>query len=214
MDNTTFENLVKEIRTVSMDTLTAKNAKYATESDRLHNFVVGGDVMGGTAAQACWGYLTKHLVALRDKVERNDFSDREDLREKCQDTINYIVFLWCIGNEERAKKVREDTARRNHIGDAPLSNDCGLGLTPEERKKYEADGAAKGTVTYRDMAKRLAPKWVDDACYLGGVRNCPGTLLENAPRAHDGTCKGGVSCFECWNQPYKGERARDNVGGD
>ena len=45
-------------------------------------------------------YLVKHLVALRDKIERNDFSDKYDLLEKCKDSINYICFLWCIGNEE------------------------------------------------------------------------------------------------------------------
>jgi hypothetical protein len=63
-------------------------------------------VFGGTAAQACWGYLTKHLVALRDKVQNNDFHDREDLLEKCQDTINYVRFLWCIGNEEMDKYTK------------------------------------------------------------------------------------------------------------
>lgn len=96
-----FDQLVEEIRMESLDTLVQKNAKYAQGDDRLHNFKAGADIGGGTAAQACWGYLTKHLVALRDMVERNDFSDREDFLEKCKDSINYIVFLWCIGNEER-----------------------------------------------------------------------------------------------------------------
>ena len=59
--------------------------------------------MGGTPAQCAWGYMTKHITALRDKVQKNDFRDREDLLEKCQDTINYIRFIWLIGNEERAK---------------------------------------------------------------------------------------------------------------
>lgn len=95
----TFNKLVDEIRKASIDTLVAKNAKYAAGGDRLHNFRAGGDILGGTAAQACWGYMTKHLVALRDMVERDDFRDLEDLKEKCQDIINYTVFLWCIGNE-------------------------------------------------------------------------------------------------------------------
>lgn len=99
MNAAQFNDLVNAIRDASVDTLLKKNAMYATE-DKLHNFRVGGDIMGGTTAQACWGYLTKHLVALRDKVERNDFSDLDDLKEKCIDTINYTVFLWCIGNEE------------------------------------------------------------------------------------------------------------------
>lgn len=102
----TFNQLVEEIREASIDTLKAKNAKYAPDNDRLHNFRAGGDILGGTPAQACWGYLTKHLVALRDMVERNYFLDLDDLKEKCQDIINYTVFLWCIGNEEAEKYVR------------------------------------------------------------------------------------------------------------
>lgn len=98
-----FNELVDELRRVSMDTLTAKNGSYSTEGDRLHNFHAGADIAGGTPAQAAWGYATKHLVALRDKVDRNDFHDRADLLEKCQDIINYICLIWCIGNEEGAE---------------------------------------------------------------------------------------------------------------
>lgn len=100
MDHKTFEKLLKELDSNSVKTLVEKNARYSRGNDALHNFRAGGDVMGGTPAQACWGYLTKHLVALRDKVEHNDFDNREDFLEKCQDAINYIRFLWCIGNDE------------------------------------------------------------------------------------------------------------------
>ena len=96
-----FKELLDELDGNSLQTLKEKNARYAQNGDCLHNFRSGADIAGGTPAQACWGYLTKHLVALRDKVERNDFSNREDFLEKCQDTINYIRFLWCIGNDER-----------------------------------------------------------------------------------------------------------------
>lgn len=106
MTTEAFNKLVDEIRAASIDTLTAKNAKYAVGGDRLHNFRAGGDIIGGTAAQACWGYMTKHLVALRDMVERDDFHDLCDLKEKCQDVINYTVFLWCIGSERGEGEVR------------------------------------------------------------------------------------------------------------
>ena len=95
-----FEKLVIEIRDESLNTLVQKNASYNQEEDKLHNFRAGGDIMGGTAAMAAWGYMTKHLVALRDKIERNDFTDREDFLEKCKDVINYVCLIWCIGNEE------------------------------------------------------------------------------------------------------------------
>ena len=104
MDNTHFGALLEELDSNSVKTLVEKNARYATHDDALHNFKKGADIAGGTPAQACWGYLTKHLVALRDMVQRDDFSNREDFLEKCQDTINYIRFLWCIGNETNNKK--------------------------------------------------------------------------------------------------------------
>ena len=98
MDNETFTRLVEEIREKSLDTLLKKNSNYAND-DRLHNFRVGASIIGGTPAQAAFGYMAKHLASLRDKVLRNDFKDREDLLEKCQDIINYVVFVWCCGNE-------------------------------------------------------------------------------------------------------------------
>lgn len=103
MNKERFEELLKELDAQSVGTLVEKNARYATSEDCLHNFKNGADILGGSTAEACWGYLTKHLVALRDKVQNNDFHDREDFLEKCQDAINYIRFLWCIGNEEMDK---------------------------------------------------------------------------------------------------------------
>ena len=102
MTNERFQELVKELRDKSMDTMLKKNANYADE-DRLHNFKVGAAITGGTPAQAALGYMAKHLASLQDKVRKNDFHDREDLLEKCQDIINYVVFIWCCGNEEMEK---------------------------------------------------------------------------------------------------------------
>lgn len=109
MDSKSFKNLLDELDDNSLQTLKEKNARYSQNGDCLHNFRSGAEIAGGTPAQACWGYSTKHLVALRDMVEKNDFSNREDFLEKCQDTINYIRFLWCIGNdEENIKKEKEN----------------------------------------------------------------------------------------------------------
>ena len=102
MNQEIFEKLLDELDDNSVATLKSKNAKYSRDGDALHNFHAGAEIMGCTTAQACWNYMGKHLTALRDKVMYNDFSDRDDLLEKCQDAINYIRFLWCIGNEEIA----------------------------------------------------------------------------------------------------------------
>lgn len=104
-----FKELLDELDGNSLQTLKEKNARYSQNGDCLHNFRSGAEIVGGTPAQACWGYLTKHLVALRDKVEKDDFSNREDFLEKCQDTINYIRFLWCIGNDKENKNNEKES---------------------------------------------------------------------------------------------------------
>lgn len=104
MNTESFNKLLDELDGNSLETLKQKNAKYASANDCLHNFDSGAEIMGGTPAQCAWGYMTKHLTALRDKVEKNDFSDRDDLLEKCQDIINYIRFIWLIGNDENQDK--------------------------------------------------------------------------------------------------------------
>lgn len=98
-----FEQLVTEIREKSLDTLLKKNANYGN-ADKLHNFRAGAAIIGGTPAQAALGYMAKHMASLVDKVNANDFTDREDFLEKVQDSINYLVFIWCCGNEELDKQ--------------------------------------------------------------------------------------------------------------
>ena len=103
MTHEDFKACLKELDGQGAKTLAEKNARYSSSNDALHNFKMGAEVMGGTPAQACWGYMTKHLVALRDMIQRNDFSNREDVLEKIQDSINYLRFIWAISEEERSK---------------------------------------------------------------------------------------------------------------
>lgn len=119
MTSEEFRALLEKLDGNSLRTLIEKNATYSENhnGDCLHNFRAGAEIMGGTPAQAAWGYMTKHLVALRDMIDRDDFSDLDNLLEKCQDINNYIRFIWCIGNERnkllskyQAKKVSEDVS--------------------------------------------------------------------------------------------------------
>ena len=103
MTHEEFKTCLEELDSQGAKTLAEKNARYSSSNDALHNFKMGAEVMGGTPAQACWGYMTKHLVALRDMIQRNDFSNREDVLEKIQDSINYLRFIWAISEEERSK---------------------------------------------------------------------------------------------------------------
>lgn len=103
MTHEDFKTCLEELDGQGAKTLAEKNARYSSSDDALHNFKMGAEIVGGTSAQACWGYMTKHLVALRDMIQRNDFHNREDVLEKIQDSINYLRFIWAISEEERSK---------------------------------------------------------------------------------------------------------------
>lgn len=120
MTNEQFSNIIDGIRADSLSVLLQRNGNYAKGSDdALHNFKVGADIDGSTPAQAAWGYMTKHMVALRDKIKRNDFSDLNDLKEKCTDIINYTAIIFAIGVEENAKYCKTNATCACDAGQAP-----------------------------------------------------------------------------------------------
>ena len=117
MTNELFSGYINHIKNYSMDVLIAKNSNYSKgDTDALHNFVAGAAIAGCTPAQAAWGYVTKHLVALRDKIQRNDFSNVDDLEEKCCDIINYTAIIYAIGIDENSKYCKQQCAEVNMVG--------------------------------------------------------------------------------------------------
>ena len=114
MTHEQFKNLLEELDDSGAKTLAEKNARYSSPDDALQNFHEGAEIMGCTTAQACWGYMTKHLSALRKMIWSNDFSNREDVKEKIQDTLNYLRFIWAISEEERNKQSNEKSAQEEN----------------------------------------------------------------------------------------------------
>ena len=117
MTNEFFRENIDFIRQQSLDILLQRNSNYAKGSDdALHNFTAGAAIAGCTPAQAAWGYVTKHLVALRDKIQRNDFSNVDDLEEKCCDIINYTAIIYAIGIDENSKACKQQCKEANTVG--------------------------------------------------------------------------------------------------
>lgn len=108
MNHSEFNKFVDSLEEIRINTLKTKNAKYAPEDDALHNFHIGAEIMGTSVPECIWGYTTKHIVALRDKIIRNDWADKDDALEKIQDIQNYLTFIWCAINEE--EEYKEDTS--------------------------------------------------------------------------------------------------------
>ena len=161
MTHERFEQLLDELDGESLTTLKAKNRMYSAPDDALHNFASGADIGGCTEAQACWGYLVKHLVALRDKIINNDFSNKDDLKEKCQDSINYIRFIWAIAHE--GEDTSFDYDFNDNVGDCCecKHNNVGFeddGMTWKEPCKSCKNGIPSGSPKYKTAELKWEPK--------------------------------------------------------
>ena len=161
MTHERFEQLLDELDGESLATLKAKNRMYSAPADALHNFASGAEIGSCTEAQACWGYLVKHLVALRDKIKNNDFSNKDDLKEKCQDIINYIRFIWAIAHEGEDTSFDYDFIDNTANCADCKYNDVGFeddGITWKEPCKSCKNGIPTSSPKYKTAELKWEPK--------------------------------------------------------
>ena len=79
------------------NTLQLKEAEYASQDNRLHNFDVGARILEVTPEQALQGMMLKHIISILDLIEWTGTSPEritsELVDEKIGDTINYLILL-------------------------------------------------------------------------------------------------------------------------
>ncbi len=86
-----------------------KAKEYASDEDRLHNFKVAAAFNSQTPEQACWGFLTKHLVSLADMVASGKEYNFGAWDEKIGDALNYLFLLDAIIFDGRESRFIEGT---------------------------------------------------------------------------------------------------------
>lgn len=95
---------VKDFEAVLQDTisriesiLSSKSAEYSTNTDRLANFKSAAAYLGCEPETALLGMWTKHLISLKDFIQRLEHGDilirDTQWNEKILDTINYAILL-------------------------------------------------------------------------------------------------------------------------
>lgn len=86
--------------------LTAKGSEYApkaakgTGADRLAHFKKAAVVMNSTPKSALMGMLSKHLISVSDMCTDDKSFPKEQWDEKITDSINYLLILRAIVEEE------------------------------------------------------------------------------------------------------------------
>lgn len=97
-----FSDLLQRRLNLTVSVLDNKAVEYATGSDRLHNFKQAAAMLRCTPAQACLGFMTKHLVSVFDMVETFPGTPTvEKIDEKIGDAINYLILLEALLKEQK-----------------------------------------------------------------------------------------------------------------
>ncbi len=95
-----FDKLVEQQIDSIRKVLLSKANEYAVASDRLHNFKSASIDFGDKPAEACWGYMLKHLMSVRDLAKGIRKGTVEMIDEKIGDSINYLILMKAILLEE------------------------------------------------------------------------------------------------------------------
>ena len=86
------------------EVLKAKGNEYSLDYDRLHNFKLAKQLMGGTAVNALAGMMSKHTVSVYDYIDRYERGENitlEQWDEKIIDSMNYLILLRAVIIDER-----------------------------------------------------------------------------------------------------------------
>lgn len=95
-----FSLVVQEVVDNLKEVLDKKGAEYSPGTDRLSNFKYAAVLNHCTYAQALWGFVTKHIIALGDFIHEPDRVTKEQWNEKITDIINYMILLKALLREE------------------------------------------------------------------------------------------------------------------
>ena len=112
MNSERFDELVKaQMRRSESMLLTkareyAENATFDNETDRLAHFKKAGALMSETPKKAAFGMLVKHLVSVSDMASSGKEYPLSQWNEKITDSINYLLIIRAIVEEEESMKSK------------------------------------------------------------------------------------------------------------
>jgi len=133
MNTTEFNNEMTLLLADCQKILGGAAHEYSVETDRLENFNQLAK-HGITPSQVCLVYLTKHIDGIKNYVCRDVTNQRDSIRGRIIDSINYLILLNAI--------IVEDGANLNKI-DARNALDH-LDNLYDERNRYAQRRGAIG----------------------------------------------------------------------
>ena len=99
-----FNDIVTKQMKKCWETLFNKGNEYSVQGDRLSHFKKAAAVMESTPKAALFGMLSKHLISLSDMCLDKRKHPKEVWSEKITDSINYLLILAAIVEEEQIEQ--------------------------------------------------------------------------------------------------------------
>lgn len=103
MTKTTFDVIVDEQLSRCHTLLIEKGKEYAPGVDRLSAFKRAAALQGCSQGEAALGMMAKHLVSVAEMVQSHERYTTSRWDEKITDSINYLLILRAIVEEEEAE---------------------------------------------------------------------------------------------------------------
>lgn len=94
-----FNEVVDEQIKYCLTVLAEKGKEYSLTEDRLDHFKDAAVDQECTTKQALWGMMSKHITSLNGMC-KNESDNKEKWIEKITDSINYLLLLRAIVEEE------------------------------------------------------------------------------------------------------------------
>ena len=158
-----FDKIVADRMAWCRQTLCAKGDEYAREGDRLWNFKVAARKLNCHPAEALAGMMVKHTVSVDDIIDglaKGIVPPKELVAEKIGDSINYLLLLEGLIEEERQK--REEVPEMNAAFKAPrpevyggyvVCSGCGLKCSIGSEQEQSVNLTGRCTIC-RDEKER------------------------------------------------------------
>lgn len=99
-----FDRIVNEQINRCGDLLESKGKEYAPGADRLAAFKKAAALQNCTQLEAALGMLAKHLVSMTDMIQSHEHYTTSRWDEKITDTINYLLIMRAIIEEDEDAK--------------------------------------------------------------------------------------------------------------
>ena len=105
MNTKEFDFIINDAIKHIKKTLAEKRIEYANDDDIFYNFELGAKLSkDSTKEQTLWNYNTKHIASIIGMIFNDVPLNKELVREKIGDAINYLILLQAMFFETIDKK--------------------------------------------------------------------------------------------------------------